>query len=369
MTNATFLFSNLWDQGTLTYSSQASNFPAINTRKRWATEAWRSRYGSGSGWGNFVVTAGVNDDIDFEEAVATPLLATLDPGTYTADTLATEIKTQLEITGAETYTVTYDANDLKFTITSAGVGGGTILNLNWLSGPNTATSAKGLLGFTANDTGTDEYTSDVVVIHSEEWLKNDFGVAKDIQAFAVKNHNLQSGAIAKIQGTTSDTWGSPTVDVTLAITADIVIYHWSAVQSYRWWRYKVNDTSNPDGYTEAGRIFLGDRFSPEGNFKRDYSMSLSDPSQIMLSDGGQITSNQKTKFKTLKYVFEYTSASDRATFEEMFDSRGYAKDMFFTQDRDNQGTTSYYIRLIDMGIEHVSRDELFHITVELEELR
>lgn len=37
-----FLHENLWDSGTLTYSSQDSNFPASNTQHPWLSKTWRS---------------------------------------------------------------------------------------------------------------------------------------------------------------------------------------------------------------------------------------------------------------------------------------------------------------------------------------
>lgn len=45
-----FLWENLWDTGTLTYSEQNSNFPATNTRHRWHTRAWRSLNVTGDKW-------------------------------------------------------------------------------------------------------------------------------------------------------------------------------------------------------------------------------------------------------------------------------------------------------------------------------
>lgn len=42
MTNATFLYNNLWDAATLTYASQSPLFPASNTQQRHPTRTYRS---------------------------------------------------------------------------------------------------------------------------------------------------------------------------------------------------------------------------------------------------------------------------------------------------------------------------------------
>lgn len=371
MTNASILWNNLFSSGVLTQSSQASNFPATNIRRRWATESWRSRYGSASGGGNFVITAGENDKIDFEETAVTELTATITPGTYTADTLATEIETQLEASGASDYTVGYNIATLKFTLASDRAGGGGTFKILWQSGTNTATSIGTSIGFvvTSDDDDSASHTSDNVVIHTEEWLKLDKGSAQSFQAFGLKYHNLQSDATAKIQAHTSDSWGTPDIDVTLDITSDIIMYFWATEQSKRWIRYKVNDADNSDGYTEVGRLFTGTYFSPTVNFRRDYTKDYIDPSTIMLSDGGQLSSNKKTKYNTLSLIFEYNTDEDLTAFETIWDEIGYTKEFFFTRDRDKASSTTLYARLLNMKTQHVQRDELFVITFEVEELR
>lgn len=55
-----------------------------------------------------------------EDGTATDLTATLTEGTYNANELATELKTQLDATGANTYTITYDSKTFKYTIATDG---------------------------------------------------------------------------------------------------------------------------------------------------------------------------------------------------------------------------------------------------------
>jgi len=372
MTNATFIWNNLWDSGTLTQSSQHSNFPASNIRRRWATESWRSSYGSGSGGGNFVIAVGVNDKIDFEETNGVELTAIITPGAYTADELATVIETQMEASGASDYTVGYNHSTLKFTLASDRAGGGGTFKILWATGTNTATSIGSTIGFdiTGDDADSASHTADNQRIHSEEWLKVDKASAVSFQAFALKYHNLQSGATAKIQAHTSDSWSSPDIDVSLSITSDVIIYFWSSAQSKRWLRYYVKDVDNADGYTEVGRASLGTYFSPTGNFKRDYVKGYFDPSELIMSDGGQLSSNQKTKYRTYEFVFEYTSDTDLDTFEDMWDSRGFTKEIFFTRDRDSASDTTIYARIVDMSVENAGvADDLFHVRLTVEELR
>jgi hypothetical protein len=367
VTNSTFLWYNYWDLGTLTYSSQHSNFPAANTQRRWASETWRSRYGTNSGWGYFLIESSVNDRIDFEDSGTTTRVASLTPGAYDADTLAAHIETQMEAVTSDLFTVSYSDSTNKFTITN---NTGTF-ELLWNSGSNKSRSAADTLGYddSADDTGAAGYTADNIRIHSEEWLKNDLGSAQSIQAFLFKKHNLSSTATAKIQGHTSDSWTSPDVDVSLSLTSDITIYYWSSAQNKQWWRYYVNDAENSDGYVEAGRLFLGGYFSPTVNMRKDYGKDYEDPSDLMYSDGGQLSVNRKTKYITMNMVFEYVTAADLATFEAMWDHLGKTREFFFTRDRDLASTTTQYMRIAHKNAQHIAQESFYIISLVLEELR
>ena len=103
--------------------------------------------------GNIVIDA-TNNKIDFEETLATPLVATLVNAAYTPATLCTEIKTRLDAAGASTYTVTYETTGL-FRILSDGGGGGGILNLFCYTGANVAASVWTTIGFAAVDLSGD----------------------------------------------------------------------------------------------------------------------------------------------------------------------------------------------------------------------
>lgn len=60
-----------------------------------------------------------NQHLVFQEnSTTTNITATLTPKEYTASQLATELKTQLDAEGSNTYTVSYDSQTKKFTITA-----------------------------------------------------------------------------------------------------------------------------------------------------------------------------------------------------------------------------------------------------------
>jgi len=119
------------------------------------------------------ITAGVNDDIDFKEGAGAEKNVTLTAGEYLKGSdsnpvkyseLCGEIKTQLESLGAETYTVTFDNNENKFTISATGA-----FTLLWGTGVNSATNAAETLGWADSDTSSGtSHTSTSAVDHAGE---------------------------------------------------------------------------------------------------------------------------------------------------------------------------------------------------------
>lgn len=368
MKNITFCWNNLFDGGVLTYSSRHSNFLETNLQHRWATKSWRSKYGAGSGWGNFVITASVNDRLDFEDNGTTTRVASLTPGTYNADELAVHLKARMEAETADTFTIEYLEATNKFKITDDDGN----YELLWNTGANKARSIAGTIGYSdaADDTGDDNYTADNLRIHSEEWVVCDMGSAVGVQAVCLKHFNFSSTSVVKIQANASDAWGSPSVNVTLSLVSDLKTHYFSSVQTYRYWRIFITDIDNSDGYSELGRVFMGTYFTPEKNIQRSYKKNYADPSTTIFSDEGQISTNKKTKFVQYSFRFASMGAADLAILTSMWDVLGHTGAFFFTLDRDNNDTTSFYVRFSrSIVVNHILLETIYSVDVYLEELR
>ena len=197
----------------------------------------------------------------------------------------------------------------------------------------------------------------------------DLGSAKAIQSLIIKNHNFSSSAVVKIQGNAANDWAAPAVDVTLTI-ADLITYFWTAEQEYRYWRLLMTDASPVTTYLEIGRLFLGPYFSPSINLSNDYTVRHFDPSGVDFSDGGQITTSQRTRFRVMDMSFLLIPPADLAEFEDIFADRGIGREFFFTRDRDLASTTTIYARMATpLQITHIHRDQLYDVAFSIEELR
>jgi hypothetical protein len=364
-------YDNLWDDYTVTASSEHSNFPDDNTQHRDLNKCWRSLYGAGSGWGTFLIEAGVNDKIDFEETGATPLVATLTAGTYNADTLAAEIETQLEASGASDYTVTYSDSTNKFTLTSDGAGGAGLFRLFWSTGANQGTSVANDIGFFpgADDVGALTYEADFVRIHTHESLTMDLGSAQNINAVIVRNHNLAlSGSVARIEFS-ADNFASVAESQAMTVQADIMLYIWTTAKSYQYVRIWLEDVDGDDRYLMVGRVYVGGHFEPTNTFLEETQYIPLDPSTLKQSEDGQYSSIQLTHYWKKQYGY-IMGASDKSTFESVFTEVGTTKGLFFCEDTGSYLTTTDYVKFTSFQLQSLLHSvDTWRLDIEMEKLR
>ena len=140
-----------------------------------------------------------------------------------------------------------------------------------------------------------------------EWVKFDAGDSIGINCFFIGNHNLTDAAVVRWQGHATDLWTSPTLNTTLNVSVDTLsdeiprmMYFYVATQSYRWWRFKVQDSGNPDGYIQIGRIMAGMYTEPTINMSDGFERRMIDPSR------GIITKGRQSYWTTRTPYWEYT---------------------------------------------------------------
>lgn len=198
---------------------------------------------------------------------------------------------------------------------------------------------------------------------ASEWIKFDFGAAAAVRALALVGHNFTSGATLKIQANATDVWTAPSIDVTLTYHADNVVYLWSSDQSYRYWRITIVDASNPDGFIEVGRVFLGQTATPERNFTR-WAKEPVDPTVITRSYDGAESFDCREPYDLLTFEFDRVLT---AAFDALAAAVGLKTYFFVIADYDNALRTdgrhdlTRYVRLLEMPAStysHIARDDV-----------
>lgn len=81
--------------------------------------------------------------------------------------------------------------------------------------------------------------------------------AQAVNTIAILGHNISSSATLTIEAHTSDSWGAPSYTTSLTYNAAAILKFLDASQTYQYWRYTIDDSTNSDGYVEVGMLWLG----------------------------------------------------------------------------------------------------------------
>lgn len=335
MSNIRFYDSNLWDgmnTANLIVSTEKPYWPGTHTIHRWPTRAWRSNYDINDlSLGRFVITA-ANQNLYFDEGGGT-LTATMTIGTYTRDTLMVELKTRMDAAGGQIYTWTYVAN--YFVVTAPG---NFVLELTGVANPIWDT-----LGWTSGvDTANlTTHTAEEVRIHTSESLRVDFGADIDVYAIFIICNNLTAGGYINVQ-TSDDNWTTLEIDQQLdrsSLTDHKYCLIFTGAASYRYWGIEVVDPQNTDGYIEVGRVWIGAYIEPRIGFSGKHGRNPQDPSLVKESEGGQVSTIQRTRYNDWDYEFQLIE--NKPEMDIMFASRGDSRELIILEKPHNLTTLDY----------------------------
>ena len=167
----------------------------------------------------------------------------------------------------------------------------------------------------------------------------DFGSAKAINFAALVAHNATDSATVTIKAGATSAVSDFTSGALDMITgsdngADRKSFsHFFASQTYRYWRFEISDTGNPDAFLEAGRMYLSNAFQPATNAIYGMEEGFSDESRVARTVSGGVSTVVRDPFQVAAFELDFTSKQEM--FAAAFDidkNRGKAKDVIFIPD-------------------------------------
>lgn len=202
----------------------------------------------------------------------------------------------------------------------------------------------------------------------------DFGAAESVSALALTSHNLTREAKIRLEGHASNSWGAPAfttgwIDAWESLFGygqggygehgyggylldgeaegyiHTFVHFIAPAQHFRWWRLTIDDIGNPDGYIEAGRLFLGSYFEPERGFGYDYQVYQADPSVVGYSLGQAPWSSAREKYFRVVLPFTIVETEEfYHRFGDMLRRVGTTRDLFLVLLHDPGSTPSQLLR-------------------------
>lgn len=330
----------------ITVSSNQSTYPPVKLKDQHPGITWRSKVG----WN---IITGYNDAFDFTEGSNGDASATLTAGNYATPALmATQLQTQINAAATDnTYTVTYSTTTYKFTIARST--GSDTFGLEHNTGSNAATSCSLDLGFlvAADDTGALTYTADSASYKSREYIVIDTGAVRDVKAVGFYGHNLTSTSTVTIEADSTTTF-TPDYGQTAVSGTGALRFIWITEQSYRYWRFVINDTDNSDGYTEVGVPWLSSYTEPTRGIEQRYREPRGELSNISFADQGAHYVDIKRTRKGYNVRFLQLPSNDRTAMISFADFVVNGRNFFFGLDPLNNPITdtTYMFLTSPMGL-------------------
>ena len=162
---------------------------------------------------------------------------------------------------------------------------------------------------------------------SAQWIKWDLGISSTPKAFFAVGRKsipiaLTTGATIKLQGNSTDSWGAPEYEETIAYNENILQIidtaglHTSAL---RWWRLYIDDASNPNGYLELGFCYLGDALvTTQGQVQFPLGVTLIDNSNTVYSLSGASFSEPRPYTEALSLEWNYLNKTEKESIDSVF---------------------------------------------------
>lgn len=329
-----FMDNNLAEltSGSINYSSQLAAFPGSNSINKFRSKVWKPA-------GNFVVTASSNDKIYINDG--SNKTVTITAGSYTPDTLATEVQTQLNASSSG-WTFDYDntAGEYKFRFAH-----GSAHTLRFSEQTEALWDDLGYV-LTSDETISTERKADEQRNHMYESVIYDLGYNAAIEFFSVispldEEFSISDQATIKIQANNLNDFSSPPLDITLTRTSSGIYHFFDSVadSSYRFWRFYFEDKFNTNGNEgfSLSYIYLGDYTTLTAtNVQIGLRKTIVDPSLKTESEAGAIYFDKKTKFITINNAgIVYLDTTTRNNLEQLFFDFGTTTPFFISLDPRN----------------------------------
>lgn len=132
------------------------------------------------------------------------------------------------------------------------------------------------------------------------------GVAPD--TIAILGHNLTTSATVTLYGSMDPTFGTIGVAIPLEAREGSMYYiaEEFPLQTYRYWRFSIDDFTNPAGFLEIGTILFGNALVFHGeNFVDDVEYAIKDFADTVRTAGHTNVSNSRALKNLLSLEFRF----------------------------------------------------------------
>ena len=181
----------------------------------------------------------------------------------------------------------------------------------------------------------------------------DLGQARGVNCIALIAHNGLGSVTIKAGSTDSvSDYTRGSLDLIsgadVGHDANLFLLYLSTPQTYRYWSFDIDDTGNPDGYFQAGRVYLSNAFVPDKNISYGEAQGFLDNSRINRARSGEVVPVSRVPYQ--QFQFSLSFATENELYGSVYDIdrlRGLSKDVLFVK---NAESTTHFQRQYVYGL-------------------
>lgn len=143
------------------------------------------------------------------------------------------------------------------------------------------------------------------------------GLTITCDAAAIIAHNFTASAGICVQGATAPTFAAIAHSANVSYRAGPMVVYMTS-NTLRCWRFSFDETTNPDGYYEVGRLFLGEYLQVDPSSLVEFPQEQIRTDNVIFSRDGQLYADEGICYKQLRYKFEQASNSAKTLIETMW---------------------------------------------------
>ena len=144
-------------------------------------------------------------------------------------------------------------------------------------------------------------------------------------------------------------------------------------QIARYLRLDISDSTNSDGYLEAGRLIAGPAYQPTINYANGVEIEFVDDSRVTKSRGGQVFVDEVRKYRRI--TFDLIHLPESEIFQNVFNAidrvKGVSKDVLVIpqpSDSSTWLTQNIYGRVAEIGAIENTTLSRYSRTMTIEEI-
>jgi len=157
----------------------------------------------------------------------------------------------------------------------------------------------------------------------------DIGSAQDVNTVAILGHNFTSSATLEIQANTANTWVTPGWSTALTCNEGVILKFLAASQTYQYWRYTIEDSTQTDAYVEVGLLWLGTYLTIDPSSLLNFTVTKKRSDTVVYGRDRQKYATEGVGWRSFDLSFPRTGGTALTNVLTMYDTAGNHSSVIF----------------------------------------